>query len=101
MADLSFNEEKARQWEIDVLHEIDLVNEELAKVNTESEIVPGEDDTIFQGILRCNEEMQNGWNRLLEGFRSATEKVGNAINKIIETIGKARDDVDALTTRMK
>lgn len=101
MADLGFKEERAKQWMKDVLQEIELVNAELRKVNTECEITPGEEDTILQGLQKCNTEMQNGWNRLCTGFTEATNKVQSAFGRIANTLMGIGKDLENLTTRMK
>lgn len=101
MADLSFKEERARQWMMDVQNEIQLVHAELQKVNSEAEITPGDEDTILQGIQKCNTAMQDGWTRLCNGFTEATNKVNGAIESLVKVVTQQRQDVDNLTARMK
>lgn len=75
MADISIKEAQAKQWVDEVNAEIDRVKVILQKVTEASIAVPGEDDTIMNGIESTCRNLENAWKSMFDRFKQASGKM--------------------------
>lgn len=85
MADVSIQEYEATQWISDVEREISEVKALLKEVAEINQSIPGDDDTIMQGIISACETLNNTWNNTVKTFNDAVGKVRSAIENTIKT----------------
>lgn len=89
MKDLSIDEARAKQWMQDVDQEIEEVEALLKLVSQARSSIPGEDDTIMEGIISTCEALNDFWTQMCNGFKSASK----SLTSVIENIGKAASNV--------
>jgi archaellum component FlaC len=96
MADISIEQEKAKQWMADVKNELELVEALLKTVTAASTTVPGDDDVIMQGVEKTCETLTQFWNTMCEGFKSASSLLEEAINKIGQVADEVIEDINTV-----
>ena len=94
MADVSFDEARAKSWTTEVEGELELVNQLLAEVAQECATQPYEDDTIMTGLVAGGQALGEAWNGVIsifktgvEGFKTITNEIVNGVGKTLEGIG--------------
>ena len=100
MADLSIDEAKAKQWIQDVNDEINSVEAILQKVTAASVAIPGEDDSIMNGIEGLCKTLSSFWDNMCKGFRTAENKLEELVNLIGKTGQELMDDIGTLKARI-
>lgn len=80
MADkIRLEEAQAKMWIADVKNEINIIDGILKKAARAMTEVPGDDDTIYQGIRIITNTLTNVWTRMINGFRQASESIETGI----------------------
>ena len=98
---MNIDEAKAKMWISDVEDEISQVKAILRDASNALIEVPGENDTIIQGLVRLGEIQQKAWDTITDKFEKAGEEVKRVIGIISNAISEAVDDVDALARKRK
>lgn len=101
MADISIDEGKAKIWLLEVKHELDAVEALLKKVNSVNSDPAGSDDTIMNNIYTFSTTVETAWNSMCSGFKSAQDKIEEAITAIIKQATSVIDDVDTLKSKIR
>lgn len=81
MDKIKFEEAQAKMWISDVKNEIDIVEGILKKTNECLTSVPGDDDTVYQGIRKIGATLTSVWGKMVGGFREASDLVKSSIEK--------------------
>lgn len=79
LADLSIDEARAQLWINDVENEIELVRGVLKKTETAIITIPTEDDTIFQGIRKAGQALENAWAKACNAYGDSKDFIRKAI----------------------
>ena len=82
MADITIKEAQAKQWVEDVNDEIESVRVILQKVTAASIAVPGEDDTIMNGIESTCRNLESAWKSMFDRFKQTSSKMMQLIDLI-------------------
>lgn len=100
MADISFKKEEAKQWILDVEQELRLVQTVLDNVSTACQSVPGDEDTIMNGIRETGRTMEAFWSNMCSGFQKTTAIVSGVINKIGDTGDKVVEHINEVKSKI-
>lgn len=91
--DVDFDVAAATNWKLEVEMELDAVKRELDDVSDICREVPGENDTIMQGLQDIGNWLEESWGNLCNGFSQMCTYFGNiisgreqAINEISESL---------------
>ena len=93
MADVQFDEAKARAWGTEVESELEQVEVLLKQVAEECATQPYEDDTIMNELHKTGIALDNAWKELgkqfsetISGMYKAFDVISDFVNKTIERI---------------
>lgn len=100
MADISFVEDRARIWIQDVESELRDVEDVLKAVSTASTTIPGEDDTIMQGIETTCRSLSDFWTTMCNGFKESTRTIKNVIGILGKAAMEAADEIAAVNAKV-
>lgn len=100
MADISIDEAKAKIWMEDVNAELYAVEIILKNVNTSLTTVAGQDDTIMNGIYNVGKALESAWTTMTSNFKTAQNKIKQAITEIIASAQNVIDDIDVLKSKI-
>ena len=80
MADkIKLEEAQAKMWISDVKNEISIVDGILKNVTRAMTEIPGEEDTIYQGIRKIANTVTNVWTNMINKFKQASESIETSI----------------------
>jgi archaellum component FlaC len=91
--DISIDEARAQAWINDVNAEILQVEDILQKVDNELTTVADEEDPIMSGIATFGREMADVNENMVREFKSAMDTVQEAVDKLIDGIRMAVDEI--------
>ncbi len=101
MADkIRLEEAQAKMWISDVKNEIDIVDGILKNVTRAMTEVPGEDDTIYQGIRKIANTLTNVWTKMIGGFKQASESIETGIKNTVAAGEELTQEGENLNKRM-
>lgn len=100
MADISIDEAKAQEWILDVKNELSQVEQILQKVSKVCTTTPAETDDILKGMAQAGNDLQNHWNNMCSGFKSATTSIENAIKNLTKATEKVMSNIDSIRSKI-
>ena len=101
MADkIKLEEAQAKMWISDVENEIMVVDDILKNVRRAMTEIPGEEDTIYQGIRKIGDTLTNVWTRMISGFREANKSIQGGIKKTVAAGEEIIQEGEYLNKRM-
>ena len=101
MADyLSIDEAKARSWEKEVREEIEQVKGILNDAIKAQLELPGEKDSIMQGIHSFYTKVDSTWNDTCKSFVRAGELLDQALTELFKTTQRLTDEADAMASKL-
>lgn len=101
MADkIRLEEAQAKMWISDVKNEINIVDGILKNVNRAMTEVPGDDDTIYQGIRKIANTLTNVWTKMISGFNQASESIETVIKTTVSAGEELVQEGENLNKRM-
>jgi uncharacterized protein Yka (UPF0111/DUF47 family) len=92
--DISLDQAKAENWVKDVRNEITAVRTLLTTLDKDLMATPEEKDTIMKGIQETSQALESHWNKMLEGFDQAGDKINEAIRNIFQKVQEVKADLD-------
>jgi len=93
MADIQFDEAKAKAWATEVEGELEQVEELLKKVAEECATQPYEDDTIMNTLHQTGEGLNTAWGELGKQFKSTISDMFSLISRIASFVKEAAEKV--------
>ena len=101
MADkIKLEEAQAKMWISDVKNEINIVDGILKSVTRAMMEVPGEDDTIYQGIGKIAKTLTNVWTNMINRFKQASESIETGIKNTAAAVTEIVQEGENLNKRM-
>ncbi len=91
MADIKIDQQKAKNWIADVKAELNSVDDVLIAVGNVCAEMPNKDDSFVQLIETTGDFIDDAWRETKNGFKSAWEKIENAIDDIGRVAGQVEE----------
>lgn len=97
---IKLEEAQAKMWIEDVKNEISIVDGILKGVRRAMTEIPGDDDTLYQGIRKIGDTLTNVWTRMITGFKQASESIETGIKKTVAAGEELVQEGENLNKRM-
>lgn len=95
MADIRFEEAKAKAWTVEVQGELEQVNGLLDQVAKECETQPYEDDTIMNSLHKTGVALGEAWKEVAVQFTETINNMFSIISDVAATVGKIVDSLSS------
>lgn len=97
--DVDFNAQRAEDWKREVDNELDAVDRLLLEVAQVSSTVPGENDTIFNGIYEVCQKLDQSWREMSKTFKDVASKLDEAISSYKNLILQKKQEIEELKSK--